>query len=228
MKAGPAWACVVLTAVGVGVLTTSGAAAPARSRAREAASGLRQTPTLTLTLPTNETWGTPVTIVASGFAVGPSTLEVYDVGGSLPCPASPDLLVNNPAYGSVSPTRIDMPDSIPAGSFKVSDQYGSGPPAGLHRICGWLVPGNVVAGVLVREEPPTAAANTSTQACHVQNLVHQPFVTVQLTLMATRCKLGTVTRRSSSPANRGIVLAQTPKPGTTLKIGGRVSVVVGR
>jgi len=105
--------------------------------------GAASAASLRISLPKTVVWGHPVKIKASGFAAGRSTLEVWDLGKNSRCPAVTDNLVN----GSVSfPNllRIDMPDFVGPGHFHVHDLYGTGPPVGKHRICGYLVPNSGV------------------------------------------------------------------------------------
>jgi beta-lactam-binding protein with PASTA domain len=42
------------------------------------------------------------------------------------------------------------------------------------------------------------------------------------------CRLGSVTAKASNPRAKGKVLAQSPKPGKTLKKGARVNLTVGK
>jgi beta-lactam-binding protein with PASTA domain len=47
-------------------------------------------------------------------------------------------------------------------------------------------------------------------------------------IRARHCRVGTITRKPSTPAKKGRVLAQRPKAGKTLRRGAKVSLKVGR
>jgi hypothetical protein len=61
--------------------------------------------------------------------------------------------------------------------------------------------------------------------CRVPRVVGMKLVTARRTLSKARCRLGAV-RRRRSVKRAGVIVAQRPKPGTQLRVGGKVTVVV--
>jgi beta-lactam-binding protein with PASTA domain len=47
-------------------------------------------------------------------------------------------------------------------------------------------------------------------------------------IRARHCRVGAITRRPSSPAKKGRVLAQRPRAGKTLRKGAKVNLKVGK
>jgi len=59
-------------------------------------------------------------------------------------------------------------------------------------------------------------------------VVGQRLPAAKTRLIRAHCRVGKVTRKRSSVAKRGRVLSQTPKPGKTLRSGGRVALKIGK
>jgi hypothetical protein len=65
-------------------------------------------------------------------------------------------------------------------------------------------------------------------ACHVPKLVGKTLGAARRALAKAGCAVGKVTRRHSSHRNKGRVISQTPRVGTSRPVGTKVSLVVGR
>jgi beta-lactam-binding protein with PASTA domain len=62
----------------------------------------------------------------------------------------------------------------------------------------------------------------------VPNVVGQRLAGARSKLARAHCRVGRVTRRRSSAAKRGRVLAESPKAGKTLRSGARIDLKVGK
>jgi beta-lactam-binding protein with PASTA domain len=59
-------------------------------------------------------------------------------------------------------------------------------------------------------------------------VVGRTLARAKTTLKQHHCRLGRVTRKASSRATKGKVIAQSPRPGRKLASGGKVKVTVGK
>jgi len=62
----------------------------------------------------------------------------------------------------------------------------------------------------------------------VPNVLHLKLAKARMKLRTRHCGLGKVTRKHSSPANRGRVIKQSPKTSAKRPNGYRVKLTVGR
>ncbi len=87
-----------------------------------------------------------------------------------------------------------------------------------------------LAGVTAQTSAPhhVVAPPTPPTACVIPNVVGQTQSTAIATLAASGCTAGKVKRRRAKPEKADVVLAQRPKAGTTLDLGAKVKLVVGR
>lgn len=76
--------------------------------------------------------------------------------------------------------------------------------------------------------PPPPPPPFTPPKCHVPNVVGQKLSAAKAKIRRRHCRVGKVTRRHSTPARKGRVLAQRPKAGRTLRNGARVNLTVGK
>jgi eukaryotic-like serine/threonine-protein kinase len=62
--------------------------------------------------------------------------------------------------------------------------------------------------------------------CSVQDVRGKTLVTAKRTLARAGCRVGKVRRAYSKTFERGAVISERPKPGTVLRNGGKVNLVV--
>jgi beta-lactam-binding protein with PASTA domain len=62
----------------------------------------------------------------------------------------------------------------------------------------------------------------------VPNVVGRKLARAKSRLVHAHCRVGQVTKRRSSSAKRGRVLAESPKAGRTLQSGARINLKVGK
>ncbi len=74
-------------------------------------------------------------------------------------------------------------------------------------------------------DPPPGAASSD---CLVPKLRGLRVASARTALESAGCRLGTVSRRTTTRANRGLVLAQSTAAGSTLAAGSSVRIIVGR
>jgi beta-lactam-binding protein with PASTA domain len=65
-------------------------------------------------------------------------------------------------------------------------------------------------------------------ACKVPKVVGKTLATARTAITKAHCKVGKVTRKTSSAKKKGKVIGQTPKAGKTLKNGAKVNLTVGK
>jgi eukaryotic-like serine/threonine-protein kinase len=64
--------------------------------------------------------------------------------------------------------------------------------------------------------------------CVVPNVVGRSLRVAKARIVRAHCKVGTITRRTSSLARKGKVLGEVPRAGRKLKNGAKVNLIVGR
>lgn len=74
----------------------------------------------------------------------------------------------------------------------------------------------------------SASRVVTTPKCHVPKVVGLKLTAAKTKIRSRQCRVGAITRKSSSPTKRGRVLAQSPRPGRTLAEHGKVSLTVGK
>jgi len=94
----------------------------------------------------------------------------------------------------------------------------------------------VLAGTVEVRETPSQLfdvglvrfLNPASPRCVVPNLRGLGLRAARASVARGRCALGRVTRRTSRKVTKGKVIAQSPRPGTSLPAGGRVNIVLGK
>jgi hypothetical protein len=82
-----------------------------------------------------------------------------------------------------------------------------------------------------RPAPPTGATGQGgvrKTRCVVPGLARRTLAAARTALTRAHCAVGTIRRAPSRTVDRGRVIAQAPRAGTTLKAGGRVALTVSR
>jgi uncharacterized delta-60 repeat protein len=64
--------------------------------------------------------------------------------------------------------------------------------------------------------------------CKVPNVRGKKLAGAKASIRKARCSVGRITRKPSKRSRKGRVLSQRPKAGTTLAVGGKVNLVVGK
>lgn len=96
------------------------------------------------------------------------------------------------------------------------------------------VPGPAPAPTVVTVTTPAAATTTTTPTtptaarCKVPSVVRHTLASARRRLAKAGCAAGKVTRQRGTKAQRGRVVRQSRKAGTTVKAGTKVALVVGR
>jgi beta-lactam-binding protein with PASTA domain len=67
-----------------------------------------------------------------------------------------------------------------------------------------------------------------TTACVVPRVVGMSLVKARAKVRRANCRVGTISRKASTRAKNGRVLAQAVKAGRTLRSGARVNLTVGK
>jgi beta-lactam-binding protein with PASTA domain len=62
----------------------------------------------------------------------------------------------------------------------------------------------------------------------VPNVVGRSLRIAKIRIIRAHCKVGTITRKTSSLARKGRVLGEVPRAGRKLKNGAKVNLIVGR
>jgi beta-lactam-binding protein with PASTA domain len=85
---------------------------------------------------------------------------------------------------------------------------------------------NLTKSAFWDEGPAWLGVSPVSRMCHVPNVVHLRLATAKQRIRRVNCTVGRIRKARSSSVGR--VLAQSPRPGTSLPRGGRVNLVVGR
>jgi len=122
------------------------------------------------------------------------------------------------AYGSSTPVQALAPNTSPSA---------------LSATLGGLVPGKTYHYRLVATSPNGTGASTdqtftTSPNCVVPKVVGLGLGAAKKKIVAGHCKVGKVTKKVSTQKAKGKVLAQSPKPGTTLGNGAKVNLTVGK
>jgi hypothetical protein len=93
---------------------------------------------------------------------------------------------------------------------------------------GWNENGQIGDGTMIDRHTPVGVVGFGASLkCLVPNLRHMMLSSAKIWLKRAHCSLGRVATRPSTLKNKGLVLAQQPKPSTKLRNRAKVNVTVG-
>jgi hypothetical protein len=136
-------------------------------------------------------------------------------------------------------TITSVPAGISCGSACVAS-YANGTtvtltatPAGKSRFQGWTgdCSGRSACVLTMSSNHFVGATFTKPLAppsCVVPNVVGKKLTAARAAIVHAHCKVGTLTRKTSSARKRGKVLAQSPRAGRKLRNGAKVNLTVGK
>jgi hypothetical protein len=161
-------------------------------------------------------------------------LTVAVIAGSPACPADPGYPANG-NFGVIVYRHVGGADPL-SGTSNVTEKspYGNHLQPGPWRVCGYVT-GQVVGEAVLASATslvnvPKGSSGTKSHGggCTVPSLKGKRLALAKRTLSAKHCATGAVRRTHKKGSKRGTVISQSARPGTRLRAGSKVSLVVAK
>lgn len=172
--------------------------------------------------------------VSYALEIPPAYLTVAVITGSPACPADPAYPANG-NFGVILYRYVGGADPL-SGTSHVTEKspYGNHLQPGPWRVCGYVtrevVGEAVLASATSLVNVPEGSSGTKSHGggCTVPSVKGKPLALAKRTLSAKHCATGAVRRKHKKGSKRGTVISQSARPGTRLRAGSKVSLVVAK
>jgi hypothetical protein len=150
---------------------------------------------------------------------GPTSVAIGDLNGD----GKPDLATAN--YDAVPPT-VSVLLNRGDGSFRARRDY---PSSDVNSVAIGDLNGDRKADLVTANSPDSVSVRLNTTGlCTVLNVKGKTLLAAKRAISRAHCRVGKIHYAFSNVIKRGRVISEMPKPGTVLRKGGKVSLVVSR